>query len=73
MIIKGKYILFSALTVIGLLVGSNRATADNFPRKDFEYNQPGNILIADQFNNRVIEITPDGQIVWSFGLGPNDF
>jgi hypothetical protein len=36
-------------------------------------NQPGNILIADQFNNRVIETTPAGNIVWSFGLGPNDF
>ena len=37
------------------------------------FNQPGNILIADQFNNRVIEVTPNGDIVWSFGLGPNDF
>ncbi len=37
------------------------------------FNKPGNILIADQFNNRVIEATPAGQIVWSFGLGPNDF
>jgi hypothetical protein len=34
---------------------------------------PGNILIADQFNNRVIEVDPAGQIVWSFGLGPHDF
>ena len=37
------------------------------------FNHPGNILIADQFNNRVIEVSPDGTIVWSFGLGPNDF
>ena len=37
------------------------------------FNTPGNLLIADQFNNRVIEVTPDGDIVWSFGLGPNDF
>ena len=37
------------------------------------YNDPGNILIADQFNNRVIEATPDGKIVWQFGLGPKDF
>ncbi len=37
------------------------------------FNQPGDILIADQFNNRVIEATPAGRIVWSFGLGPNDF
>jgi hypothetical protein len=36
------------------------------------FNKPGNVLISDQFNNRVIEITPAGDIVWSFGLGPND-
>jgi hypothetical protein len=28
-----------------------------------------NTVIADQFNNRVIEVTPAGQIVWSFGDG----
>jgi hypothetical protein len=36
------------------------------------FNNPGNILITDQFNNRVIEISPSGQIVWQFGHGPND-
>jgi hypothetical protein len=36
------------------------------------FNQPGNVLVSDQFNNRVIEITPAGDIVWEFGLGPND-
>jgi outer membrane protein assembly factor BamB len=29
----------------------------------------GNILIADQFNNRVIEVDQDHHIVWSFGDG----
>jgi hypothetical protein len=38
-----------------------------------EFNQDGNVLIADQWNNRVIETTPSGRIVWSFGLGPLDF
>jgi hypothetical protein len=37
------------------------------------FNQPGNYLIADQFNNRVIEVDPSGTIVWQFGLGPTDF
>src|SRR6267143_3013641 len=37
-----------------------------------KFNQPGNILITDQFNNRVIEIAPDGNIVWQFGNGPGD-
>ena len=38
-----------------------------------EFNEPGNSLIADQFNNRVIEVEPGGRIVWQFGKGPADF
>jgi hypothetical protein len=37
------------------------------------FNSKGNILIADQFNNRVIEIDPQGNIVFQFGKGPDDF
>jgi len=37
------------------------------------FNARGNILIADQFNNRVIEVDRHGNIVWQFGLGPADF
>ncbi|MDR3458738.1 MAG: hypothetical protein P4N60_14910 [Verrucomicrobiae bacterium] len=37
------------------------------------FNKPGNILIADQFNNRVIEADANGNIAWEYGLGPNDF
>jgi hypothetical protein len=37
------------------------------------FNEEGNLLIADQFNNRVIEADRAGHIVWSYGLGPNDF
>jgi outer membrane protein assembly factor BamB len=34
------------------------------------FNTRGNILIADQFNNRIIELNPaTGKIVWSFGDG----
>ena len=57
----------------------SHATADNVAGASalqlpgFGFNKPGNILIADQFNNRVIEAKPDGTIVWQFGLGPNDF
>ena len=36
------------------------------------FNRRGNLLIADQFNNRVIEVDPAGDIVWSFGLGPTN-
>jgi len=49
------------------------------------YNKPGNILIADQFNNRVLEVDPStNEVLWQFGDGswiagptsvvaPNDF
>src|ERR1700722_8885560 len=34
------------------------------------FNTPGNLLITDQYNNRVIEVDPStNQIVWSFGSG----
>lgn len=38
-----------------------------------EFNKNGNVLISDQYNNRVIETTPAGKIVWKFGHGPNSF
>ena len=31
------------------------------------FNQPGNVLITDQFNNRVVEVDRNKHIVWSFG------
>jgi len=48
------------------------ATPTLAAERDRDFNKPGDILISDQFNNRVIEIDPHGHIVWSFGLGPND-
>jgi hypothetical protein len=51
-----------------LLTGCLLATA-----QEGEFNSRGNTLIADQFNNRVIEVDRDGNIVWHFGLGPSDF
>src|SRR3974377_1931427 len=53
---------FCAVLLVWLwtLIGAISALADN-------------ILIADQFNNLVIEADPKGKIVWQFGLGPNDF
>src|SRR3984957_7742361 len=53
--------------------------ADTVPARNFDFglnadfNRNCQLLIADQFNNRVIEATPSGQIGWSFGLRPNDF
>lgn len=42
------------------------------PDNEGSFNRPGNILISDQFNNRVIEINRAGHIVWQFGRGPSD-
>jgi hypothetical protein len=41
-----------------------------FPSGGGAFDTPGNLLITDQFNNRVIEVNPlTSQIVWSFGSG----
>ena len=62
-------------TLVWLALSAVLSLATAAVRADDEegFNQPGNILITDQFNNRVIEINPAGNIVWHFGIGPNDF
>jgi hypothetical protein len=62
----------SMLAALGVLAAAGTASADSL-KLSRHFNQPGNILMADQFNNRVIETDPAGNIVWSFGRGPNDF
>ena len=56
--------------LLGLSLGAAPALAEHGIHG---FNRHGNVLIADQFNNRVIEVDRSGNIVWSFGLGPNDF
>jgi hypothetical protein len=63
----------AALAVTGLLVFASAASAAQPPGRRSHFNLPGNVLIADQFNNRVIECDPAGNIVWQFGRGPEDF
>ncbi len=60
-----------ALVITGMLAAPT--TWANGLKQSRFFNEPGNVTIADQFNNRVIEIAPDGDILWQFGLGPNDF
>jgi hypothetical protein len=62
----------SALLFAGAMALAVSASAGG-SMLNHQFNRSGNILIADQFNNRVIEATPAGDIVWHFGLGPNDF
>jgi hypothetical protein len=56
----GKTICFAALFAVVLASTVPAAAADHY-------------LIADQFNNRVIEVDHRGNVVWHFGLGPSDF
>lgn len=54
-------------TALSSTVSSSGA---RFPYGGGAFNTPGNLLIADQYNNRVIEVDPlDNGIVWSFGSG----
>lgn len=63
-----KYII--GVVALGALSTAAAAAPSTTPQGTF--NQGGNILISDQFNNRVIEVDPKGQIVWQWGLGPQD-
>jgi hypothetical protein len=70
---RGAAIFCAALTATTLLTAFDGVAAAKGSETGSHFNRPGNVLISDQFNNRVIEISPAGNIVWSFGLGPNDF
>jgi hypothetical protein len=60
--------LKDALWVAGILVVSSLAAQ----AQGNQFNTNGNILISDQFNNRVIEVNPNNhEIVWHFGTGSN--
>ena len=56
-------LLFSGLAFLAF--GSHGAHASG----GGGFNQPGDVLISDQFNNRVIEVNRHKQLVWSFGSG----
>jgi len=53
-----------------LLSVAPAAMAASPQRDSHEFNEPGNILIADQFNNRVVEVDREShKVVWHFGNG----
>jgi outer membrane protein assembly factor BamB len=68
-------LLFAALTLVGC---TDRRAAPLGPTGDLLALSgvappvEGLFLIADQFNNRVIEVNAAGTILWHFGLGPQD-
>jgi hypothetical protein len=71
-----EFMKISRLTAGGLILGAvSLAVLPAWAGmvSSSKFNHPGNILISDQFNNRVIETDKSGNIVWSWGLGPMDF
>src|SRR6266851_7412281 len=67
--------LAAPVIAAGLALGSaglSTTAAAAAPRAhDAGFNQPGDILIADAFNNRVVEVNSHHQVVWHFGNGSN--
>ena len=63
LILLAASILISVTPLQGKEKGEERREA----RRDF--NKKGNTVIADQFNNRVIEIDRNHNVVWQFGDG----
>jgi hypothetical protein len=61
-------LLLSSLVFSIFVFGSHAAHASG----GGGFNAPGNILISDQFNNRVIEVDRNHNIVWSFGSGKSN-
>lgn len=74
-------LVIAAVAALGLGVGSSKtssslttssgaSTSNASGMSGGPFNTPGNLLITDQFNNRVIEVNPmTNKIVWSFGSG----
>jgi PQQ-like domain len=69
------------LMTIGLLIALFTSSCALFPQAaqpttpsahastPHGFNAPGNVLISDQFNNRIVEVDRTGHIVWTFGSG----
>jgi len=66
-----QLIRFGGLAATILLAGFILATGTSIQAAEHDgFNKKGNIVIADQFNNRVIEIDPETHNgVWTFGDG----
>ncbi|MCI4360203.1 MAG: hypothetical protein L3J91_00705 [Thermoplasmata archaeon] len=65
-------LLFLIPSSVGLAGASHAAPTTAFSSAPLSsgFNRPGDLLITDQFNNRVIEVNPlTKAIVWSFGSG----
>jgi len=60
----------SSLKIWACAAALTAASALSAQAQGNTYNTPGNVLISDQYNNRVIEVNPDTwEVVWRFGSG----
>ncbi|MGH2639952.1 MAG: hypothetical protein ACRDF4_11845 [Rhabdochlamydiaceae bacterium] len=64
--VVGTLLVLSAFLTLSMVVTADTGSSS----APMGFNQPGNVLVTDQFNNRIIEVSPlTKQIVWSFGSG----
>ena len=62
--------LFVAFAITALSVPTIAIAGASKNDDNDKFNQRGNLLVTDQFNNRVVEISQESKsIVWSFGSG----
>jgi outer membrane protein assembly factor BamB len=63
---KSKATLLSTVCTVAAVLALTAAAA----AQGSYFNAPGNIVISDQFNNRVIEVDPkNNKVLWQFGNG----
>lgn len=69
--LSGKMLpLIIGTAIVVMLLTTSQPLASAGSQLGGSFNTPGNVLITDQFNNRVIEVNPTtNKIVWSFGSG----
>jgi hypothetical protein len=65
----GSAVALAGLGAVGLAAAASASAGHHLTPGGF--NTKGDILIADQFNNRVVEINSHHQVVWHFGNGSN--
>jgi hypothetical protein len=66
---SGTAVALLGLSTAGLATSASASVGHHSAPGGF--NTKGDVLIADQFNNRVIEVDREHQVVWHFGNGSN--
>ena len=72
MVLKNHHIRIGVVAATALLVATTISIrpVGVAASERGHFNDPGNLLITDQFNNRVVEVNPETRaVVWSFGSG----